>query len=109
MVDFVDNDSYNRNIAKLPFNFKNYDINFVCVYRGGTQIPSSPLQPDFNNNKFIRSYLRLFSQTSRYFADRGLALSRSDFGGGYMLFAFDLTPPVKFEQPGFRVNKKWEY
>ena len=92
MVGFVDNDAYNRNVTKSPFNFKNYDFNFVCVYRDGTQIPSSALQPDFNNNKFIRSYLRLFLQTSQYFADTGLALSRSDFGGVYTLFAINLTP-----------------
>ena len=105
VVGFVDNDAYNGNIAKSPFNFKNYDINFVCVYRDGVQIPSSPLQPDFNNNKFIRSYLRLFSQTSQYFADTGLALSRSDFGGGYTLFAFDLTPQLNSSDPAFKLIK----
>ena len=105
MVGFVDNNAYNGNIAKSLFNFKNYDINFVCVYRDGTQIPSSPLQPDFNNNKFIRSYLRLFSQTSQYFADTGLALSRSDFGGGYTLFAFDLTPQLNSSDLAFESIK----
>ena len=105
MVGFVDNDAYNGNITKSPFNFKNYDINFVCVYRDGVQIPSSPLQPDFNNNKFIRSYLRLFSQTSQYFADTGLALSRSDFGGGYTLFAFNLTPQLNSSDPAFELIK----
>ena len=67
VVGFVDNDAYNGNVTKSPFNFMNYDINFVCIYCDGTQIPSSPLQPDFENNKYIRSYLRLFSQTSQYF------------------------------------------
>ena len=77
----------------------------MCVYHDGTQIPSSPLQPDFNNNKFIRSYLRLFSQTSQYFADTGLVLSRSDFGSGYTLFAFDLTPQLKSSNPAFKLIK----
>ena len=60
VVGFVDNNAYNGNIAKSPLNFMNYDIDFVCVYRDGTQILSSPLQLDFKNNKFIRSYWRLF-------------------------------------------------
>ena len=105
VVGFVDNDTYNGNVTKSPFNFMNYDINFVCIYRDGTQIPSSPLQPDFENNKYIRSYLRLFSQTSQYFADTGLALSRSDFGGGYTLFAFDLTPQLNSSDPTFELIK----
>ena len=105
VVSVVDNDAYNENIAKSPFNFKNYNINFVCVYRDGMQIPSSALQPDFNNNKFIRSYLRLFLQTSQYFADTGLALSWSDFGGGYTLFAFNLTPQLNSSDLAFELIK----
>ena len=105
VVGFVDSNASNGNIAKSPFNFKNYDINFVCVYRDGTQIPLSPLQLDFNNNKFIRSYLRLFSQTFQYFAETGLALFRSDFGGGYMLFAFDLTLQLNSSDPAFELIK----
>ena len=105
MVGFVDNDAYNGNVAKSPFNFKNYDINFVCVYRNGTQISSSPIQPHFEHNKFIRSYLRLFSQTSPYFADTGVALSRSDFGGGYTLFTFDLTSQLNASDPTFELVK----
>ena len=99
VVGFVDNNAYNGNIVKSPFNFMNYNINFVCICRNGTQIPSSPLQPNVANNNFIRSYLRLFSQTSQYFADTGLALSRSDFGSGYTLFAFDLTPQINLSDP----------
>ena len=105
MVGFVDNNANNGNVKKSPFNFLNYNINFVCIYRDGTQIPSSPLQPDFENNKFIRSYLRLFSQTSQYFANTGLALSTSDFGGGYTLFAFDLTPQLNSSDPTFELIK----
>ena len=44
-------------------------------------------------------------QTSQYFADTGLALSRSDFGGGYTLFAFDLTPQLNSSDPTFELIK----
>ena len=101
VIGFVDNYAYNGNIAKSPFNFMNYDIKFVCVCHNGTQIPLSPLQPDFESSKFICSYLRLFLQTSQYFADTGLALSRSDFDGGYTLFAFDLTSQLNSSNPTF--------
>ena len=49
--------------------------------------------------------MRLYSQTSQYFADTGLALSRSDFGGGYTLFAFDLTPQLNLSDPIFDLIK----
>ena len=105
VVGFVDNNACNGNIAKSPFNFMNYNIDCKCVYRDGTQIPSLPLQPDFENNKFIHSYLRLFSQTSQYFANTNLTLSGYDFGGGYTLFAFDFTPQLNSSDPTFELIK----
>ena len=75
-VDVVDNDAYNGVITKSPFHFKHNNINFMMIYRDGVQIPSKPLQPDFTNDRFIRSYLRLFTQTGQYYRDTGNAISR---------------------------------
>ena len=66
IVGLVDNDSYNGTIAKSPFNFQHNNINFIAIYRDGVQILCKPLQPDFENERFIRSYLGLFTQTSQY-------------------------------------------
>ena len=44
-------------------------------------------------------------QTSQYFADTGLALTRSDFGGGYTLFAFDLTSQLNSSDLTFEFIK----
>jgi hypothetical protein len=50
--------SYGRNgtITKTPFDFKHYKINFVALNVDGRQIPAKPLQPDFENAGYIRSY-----------------------------------------------------
>ena len=63
VVRVVDNDAYNGVITKSPFHFKYNSINFMMIYRDGVQISSQPLQPDFTNDHFIRSYLHLFKQT----------------------------------------------
>ena len=44
-------------------------------------------------------------QTSQHFADTGLALYRSHFGGGYLLVAFDLTPQLNLSDPTFELIK----
>ena len=75
----VDNDAYNGVIAKSPFNFKHNHINFVAIYRDGVQIPSKPLQPDFVNDRFIRSYFRLYSQTGQHYRDTRNAISREQY------------------------------
>ena len=48
VVGVVDNDAYNGAIQKSPFNFKHNNINFITICRDRVQIPSKPLQPDFN-------------------------------------------------------------
>ena len=51
----IDNDAYNWNYAKNPFNAKNNAINFLSVYVDGRQVPAKPLQPNFENGSYIRS------------------------------------------------------
>jgi hypothetical protein len=53
----------NGAIGKNPFDFKHYKINFVALNVDGRQIPTKPLQPDFENNCYIRSYMGLYRLT----------------------------------------------
>jgi hypothetical protein len=50
----------NGAIGKNPFDFQHYKINFVALNIDGRQIPTKPLQPDFENNGYIRSYMGLY-------------------------------------------------
>ena len=88
----IDNDAYNGNYAKNPFNAKNNAINFLAVYVDGRQVPAKPLQPNFENGSYIRSYVNLFSATGKHAQDEGNELTLDDFGNGYTFFGFDLTP-----------------
>ena len=88
----IDNDAYNGNYAKNPFKAKNNAINFLAVYVDGRQVPAKPLQPNFENGSYIRSYVNLFSATGKHAQDEGNELTRDDFGNGYTFFGFDLTP-----------------
>ena len=105
VVGVVDNDAYNGAIQKSSFNFKHNNINFIIIYRDGVQIPSKLLQPDFANDRFIRSYIRLFTQTGQYYRDTGNAISREQFKNGCALFAFDLTPQLDSAEIGFELIK----
>ena len=50
VIACVDSDALNGAIGKNPFDFKHYKINFVALNVDGRQIPTKPLQPDFENN-----------------------------------------------------------
>ena len=92
IIGCVDNDAYNGSIYKNPYNFKHYDINFVALYVAGQQIPTKPLQPNFERGQFVRSYQTLFSALKKLGQDEGSEITRTDYPAGYTLFAFDLTP-----------------
>ena len=88
----IDNDAYNGEYSKNPFNAKNNAINFLAVYVDGRQVPAKPLQPNFETGSYIRSYVNLFSASGKQAQDEGNDLLRDDFGQGYTFFGFDLTP-----------------
>jgi hypothetical protein len=88
----VDNDAFNGHPQKNPFNFKHYDANYVALYADGEQIPSKPLQPDFDNGTYVRSYASLYMALGQMGRDEGNHVTREDYARGYTLYAFDLTP-----------------
>ncbi|KAG8234979.1 hypothetical protein J437_LFUL013859 [Ladona fulva] len=96
IVGFVSNAAFNGDIRKNPYNFQHFDLNFLCLYLDGYQIPSKPLQPDFSGSgRFIHSYHTLFSGTGIHFQDDGNAITRGDYPLGYFLTAFDLSPDLE--------------
>ena len=94
IVGCVDDDAFNGRLTKNPFHFKHNKINFLVMYLDGKQIPSDPLKPDFTRGNYVRAFANLFNATGKMYQDEGNGISMRDFGQGYTLFAFDLTPDL---------------
>jgi hypothetical protein len=71
VIGCVDSDTLNGTITKIPFDFKHYKINVVELNVDGRQIPATPLQPDFENAGYIRSYMVLYASTGKMHEDEG--------------------------------------
>lgn len=90
----VDNDAFNGSYEKNPFNFKHFNLTQLKVYMDGQQHYVRPLELNFDARQYITGYMSLFSGTGMHYSDEGNGINRDEYGQGYTLYAFDLTPDL---------------
>ena len=94
IVGFVQNDAYNGVYSENPFNFQNFGINKLAMYREGESIPSRPLEPNFEGGLYKREYISLIQAIDIFNKSEDIDLTPTEFANGYTLFGFNLTPDL---------------
>lgn len=94
IVGLVDSDAYSGRFGKNPFNFKHFNLSHISLYINGNQHPRTPIQPNFKEKRFARSFYSLFSELGIGNKNEGNDLEMTEFDGGYTLYAFDLSPSI---------------
>lgn len=94
VIGLVSSEAFNGAYKANPFNFETKGLSFLSVYVDGHQVPSTPLTPDFENKRWVRSYFNQSAGMGLVNKDAGTGISYSDFAEGYALYVFDLTPTL---------------
>ncbi len=98
IVGLINSQGFNGMYQLNPFNFHHYNLNKIGVFMDGQQIPSSrSLTPKFSvegGREYIQGYNSLFTGLNSLHKDIGSVISRDDYGSGYTLFAYNLTPDL---------------
>lgn len=92
MIALLDNDAYNGSYSKNPFHFKHYNLNKLCLFRDGRSIPGQAFEPDFGNEKYLRSYVNTMRTFMYWNTDDTNGLTPNEWANGYTIYAFDMTP-----------------
>ena len=92
VIGLVDNRAFNGSRDRNPFNFRHYNVSEISLYLGGQQqYALKPLQPNFDEGLYVRTYNTLFAGTNKINRDEGNFIAHEDYKAGYALYAFDLT------------------
>jgi hypothetical protein len=105
IVGLVDNKAHNGDRERNPFNFQHFSLKETRIYLDGQLHGLKPLKLDFATNRYVAAYADLFGGTNKINRDERNDIDRSDYAGGYALFAYDLTPNLVEND---HVNLSWQ-
>ena len=92
-ICMMDNDSYNGNYKKNPFNFQHYNLTQIGISINAEETPFKPLKLNFDDKLFVTTYkYTLFSGTGKLHGNSGSIIKREDYSEGYTIIVADLTP-----------------
>ena len=94
VIGCVDNDAFNGNYVKNPFNFKHYALSEISLYLDGNTQPVKPLKPNFAKRQYFQAYMSLFSGTGKENRDEGNDIAREAYPNSYALYVFELSPDL---------------
>ena len=78
-ICMMDNDSYNGNYEKNPFNSNHYNLTQIGISVNGEEVPFKPLKLNFDDKMFVTAYSTLFSGTGKPHANSGCVIKREDY------------------------------
>ena len=92
MIAMVENDSFNGSYTKNPYNFQHFNLSRLGLFANGIAIPGRPVTPNFKAGSYAESYVDMMDAYHYFNTDDTNGITYEEFGGGYTIYAFDLTP-----------------
>ena len=75
-ICMMDNDSYNGNYKKKPFNFQHYNLTQIGIPVNGEDVSFRPLKLHFDDKLIVTAYNTLFSGTGKLHGNSGNIIKR---------------------------------
>lgn len=102
IIGLVSSNAVHGSYEKNPYNFQNYDCNFVGFYVNGQSVPSHPLQPNYGADNFIEAYQQLIGRRGN--RNTAVTIDRNDYKDGYCLYVIE--PFGSYTEDEYRLPEK---
>jgi len=86
-------EGYDGNIARNPFVFKNFGLNYFNVYINGEPLHPNPVQPNWDDNNCVNEYVRFLNNIGMH-QTHSNGITLEDYKENTCLFAYDLSPDL---------------
>jgi hypothetical protein len=112
VVAFVSSSAFTGTYNKNPYNFQNFNLNYLELTVNGQSVPSRPFMPSFTENDYVTEFLSMFF--NKYPQHGGNFISLEDYPNGYCLFVFspdrqaDEKVMSKKQQGQTRLNMRFQ-
>ena len=92
IITMVESSAFHGAINKNPYNFQHFNIESASLTVNGEKLPSEPINPDFDNDLFMREYVDFFRNIGiDVNQDSGNLVTPEHFKNGCFFMSFDLT------------------
>ena len=85
VICFIPSDALSGRIQKNPYSFKHFKLTHLNVSLSGRPSPSGPLSFDFENGKYIKGYMDLYSGKMDA-ASNSQRITLNEFTRGFSIF-----------------------
>ena len=75
-----------------PFNFQHFSVNQLAMYVNGELVPNKKYTPNFATGEYIREFVGMYEGLNKYLKPQTFDLSLAEYGNGYTIYVFDLSP-----------------
>lgn len=104
-ITLVENEAYNGDFEKNPFNFQHFNLNKLALYADGDYVVYKPFEPNFKTNDYLREYCSTFISLNMFNTDDSNGITFDSYKNGYFYLLYDMTPDSDLSSGGVNVSK----
>ena len=103
VLGFVDNAAFNGDDIRNPFHFQNQKVKKLEISINGEMMETRPLEPNFTNDQYLRSYLSLYKGLGKLGQDWAPDITLEEYKNGYTLWCVDFTKDQEAQTDKFHL------